>query len=147
MRVMRKQPYVYLCSRVSPNARPLNDRVARSLRRAGFKVFVPHAEEVNNLPLGVQLDPQQVFDLDFTGMRQADLCVVVGRTGKDCAWEIGWFAGRGVPTYFVTFGDTTWFESPMTIPSLSENLVLETPAKCGIKILKHYLLRNTSRDR
>src|SRR5271157_5725379 len=103
-----KKLSVYLCSRVAPNARPLNDRVAKSLRKAGFSVFVPHEEEVNNLPPGASLSPEKVFELDFGAMTKADLCVVVGRTGKDCAWEIGWFYGRRVPIYFVSFGDQTW---------------------------------------
>lgn len=141
MKKNRKKPYIYLCSRVSPNARPLNDRVARSLRRAGFEVFVPHEEEVNNQPSGTVLKPEDVFNLDFAAMRRADLCVVVGRTGKDCAWEQGWFAGKQVPLYFVPFGDVTWLESPMMIPGLKANMVLESPANCGVKILAHFLGR------
>jgi hypothetical protein len=31
-------------------------------------------------------------------MLLADVCVIVGRIGVDCAFEAGWFQERGIPT-------------------------------------------------
>jgi nucleoside 2-deoxyribosyltransferase len=120
---------VYLCSRVAYDARPQNDVVAKSLRDAGFEVYVPHEQAPNNLSTedmeAGRFDKETIFKMDFAAMKAADLCVVVGRVGKDCAWEIGWFYARSIPIHFVPCGDITWETSPMLIPSLNESIIFQ----------------------
>lgn len=114
---------VYLCSRVAHDARPINNIVAKSLRDFGFNVYVPHEEAPNNLSAEDiaqgRFDKDTIFKLDFSAMQSADICVVVGRVGKDCSFEIGWFYGRYIPIYFVPAGDETYDTSPMLRPALA----------------------------
>lgn len=85
---------VYLSSRVAPDAHAVNDRVAAFLRRIGLSVFVPHEAGYNHAP-GAS-DPE-IYSADMAEMMQADLCVLVGRIGVDCAFEVGWLQNHEVP--------------------------------------------------
>lgn len=132
---MLKKPYVYLCSRVAKDAQELNNKVAASLRKRGFEVYVPHEEDANNPPDG-QFDAAAVYAADYRAMMRADLCVVVGRFGRDCAFEIGWFEGRNVPIYYVTGGSDDYKSSPMVIPSLINQVI--DPDEAGEYVYKNY---------
>lgn len=138
---------VYLCSRVAYDARALNNTVANSLRFANFDVYVPHEQAPNNLSQedmdAGRYDVATIFKLDFAAMTKADACVVVGRHGKDCTWELGWFFARGIPIYFVPAGDTTWETTPMAIPSLTQNAAIPDPALAG-SVLKFYLEKDSN---
>lgn len=126
---MRK---VYLCSRVGYDARPLNERVAQDLEAEGFEVYVPHREAPNNLSQedidNARFDVETIFKMDFAAMNRSDLCVAVGRMGKDCSWELGWFTARGIPIYHVPAGDESYLTSPMTLPSLQSKLSVDGAA-------------------
>lgn len=128
---------IYLASRVALDARMLNSRVAESLRRCGFTVYVPHEEKPNN-PTDGRFDKDEIWRHDFAAMNSADLCVVVGRFGKDVSAEVGWFYARGVPTFFVPGGDTTFDDSPMLRPALNRYPHILNPEKTGEEILAHY---------
>ena len=135
------QKKIYLCSRVAYDARPLNDEVAKSLRTAGFEVYVPHEQAPNNLSQEDmdqgRYDTATIFHLDHEAMQAADACVVVGRTGKDCAWEMGWFFAQRVPVFLVPAGDFTWTTSPMLIPGLTEYDLINDPADAGRAVSEH----------
>lgn len=115
---------IYLCSRVAYDARPFNDTIAAALRSSGHEVYVPHEQAPNNLSeadiADGRYDKDTIFRMDHSAMRQADMCVVAGRVGRDCAWELGWFAAQGVPIVHVPGSDITWETSPMIIPCLTE---------------------------
>lgn len=112
---------VYLCSRIAYDARPLNNKVAASLLKAGFEVYIPHEQAPNNpIPDGGRFDAETIFRLDYTAMQRSNVCVAVGRLGKDCAWELGWFYANKIPIIFVPGDDETWKQSPMTLPSLNK---------------------------
>jgi nucleoside 2-deoxyribosyltransferase len=132
---------IYLCSRVAHDARPLNNIVAQSLRDYGFTVYVPHEQAPNNLTQEDieqgRFDKETIFQIDFAAMKQADLCVVVGRVGKDCAWEIGWFYGKNIPIYFIPSDDTTWDTSPMIRPALMQHPAILDPTEAG-RVLQHW---------
>lgn len=139
---------IYLCSRVAYDARPLNNIVAKSLRDVGFEVYVPHEQAPNNLSTEDieqgRFDKETIFKIDFAAMNQADLCVVVGRIGKDCAFEIGWFYGRNIPVHFVPAGDQTWDTSPMLRPALMENVQIMNAEDAG-KLLRPHLLYGSNK--
>jgi nucleoside 2-deoxyribosyltransferase len=103
-------------------------------------VYVPHEQAPNNLSKEDmeqgRFDRETIFKLDFAAMNKADYCVVVGRVGKDCAWEIGWFYAKNIPIYFVPCGDQTWETSPMLIPALSTTIIY-APDRAG-KYIKDY---------
>lgn len=126
---------IYLCSRVAQDARKENAIVASSLREAGFKVYVPHEQLSNNDGL---FNKEAIYKIDFAAMNKAELCVVVGRIGRDCAWELGWFAAKGIPICFVPCGNTDWETSPMLIPCLSNMVHIIDATKAG-ESLKHLL--------
>lgn len=88
---------VYLCSRVAFDAHKHNVRAARALQAAGYSVFVPHLAPHNQAANPDSTD-EDVYRLDMAEMMMADACVVVGRIGVDCAFEVGWFQAMGVPT-------------------------------------------------
>jgi nucleoside 2-deoxyribosyltransferase len=83
---------VYLCARVAEDARELNDKVARALRARGLTVFVPHEEDLVN-----PNHKAAPFGKDFAEMLKAEVVVVVGRLGVDCAAEVGWFSAMLTP--------------------------------------------------
>ena len=85
---------IYLSSRVAEDAHQVNNRVAAFLRRAGFSVFVPHEAAHNRAPGATE---EEIYRADMSEMLQADVCVVVGRIGVDCAFEVGWLQNHGVP--------------------------------------------------
>lgn len=130
---------IYLCSRVALDARAENMQVATILRNAGFEVYVPHEQAPNNLSQEDidqgRYDRETIFKLDFAAMRKADICVVVGRTGRDCAWEMGWFSAKGVPLFFAPLGDTTFETCPMLLPGLTTS----PPVKNGLRYIDSHV--------
>jgi len=114
--------------------------VATSLRQVGFTVYVPHEQAPNNLSASDiaegRFDKDTIFHIDFKAMQAADICVVVGRVGKDCAWELGWFYATNIPVYFVPVGDETWDTSPMLRPTLMQHPAINNPEEAG-KALQH----------
>jgi nucleoside 2-deoxyribosyltransferase len=128
---------VYLCSRVAYDARPLNDVVARSLRAAGFEVYVPHEQAPNNLsPADMaagRFDKETIFRLDFAALSESDVLVAVGRMGRDCAWELGYAYGQNKPIFHTgERGDID--TSPMLLPSL--RCVILLPEFAGAALIK-----------
>lgn len=123
---------IYLCSRVAYDARPLNERVAQSLEYAGFEVYVPHREAPNNLSKEdieqARYDVETIYKMDFAAMNRSDICVAVGRLGKDCSWELGWFYANGIPVYHIPDADETYLTSPMTLPTLASKLTVKDAA-------------------
>jgi len=115
---------IYLCSRVAYDARPFNDQVAKALRDAGHDVYVPHEQAPNNLTQddinAGRYDKATIFEIDYNALSKSDLVVAVGRLGKDCAWELGYAYGVGIPVVHVPGDDVTWETSPMMLPGLNE---------------------------
>ena len=102
---------VYLCSRVGKDAHIQNEAVAKTLRKAGIGVYVPHEQEVNS-EKGSR-DHNEIFKLDHEAMLTADLCVVVPRIGNDCCGELGYFAAKGVPILAVGDWNLDFLGDPM----------------------------------
>lgn len=117
-RMNNPSPRIYLCSRVAEDARPDNERVAQALEAAGFDVYVPHRQKPNNPEPGETWDHNKIFLMDLNAMKQSDACVVVGRFGKDCSWELGWFFAKNIPVFHTPMGDYTWQDSPMLTQSV-----------------------------
>lgn len=135
---------IYLCSRVAFEAREFNSQVAKAFRDAGFEVYVPHEQAPNNLTQSDmdagRFDKETIFKLDYAAMDKADLCVVVGKIGRDCAWEIGHFEAWGIPIYFVPGTHSDWNTSPMLIPSLTFYPIITDPVDAAVNLAKAYRL-------
>lgn len=117
--------YIYLCSRVAADARPLNDEVAATLRSAGHTVYVPHEQAPNN-PADGRYNKELIFEMDFAAMNRADQCVAVGRLGRDCSWELGFFYAKNIPITYVPLDNSDHVTSPMLIPALIRQATLAT---------------------
>lgn len=85
---------IYLCSRVAYDAHDVNDGIAKLLRAAGHEVFVPHEAPYNTRRCS---SDEEIYQRDMAEMLAADACVIVGRIGVDCAFEVGWFQNHGTP--------------------------------------------------
>lgn len=134
---MLSKPFVYLCSRVAKDARPLNSIVAKSLIANGFEVYVPHEQAPNN-PADGRFCAEDIYHYDFAAMQKADLCVVVGKTGKDCSFEIGWFSAKSIPVFFVPAGDTSYLDTPMALPALTSYPLIEATDNAGEQVARHF---------
>lgn len=90
---------IYLCSRIAKDAHEINNSVSSVLRQEGHKVFVPHEQHYNQIMSDTAhlVSDEEIFTQDYTAMQDSDACVVVGRIGVDCGYEIGWFQSRGLP--------------------------------------------------
>lgn len=136
----KKPVKLYLCSRTAFDARLTNLRVANGLKKAGYDVFVPHLAPHN------QADNPNVQDLDVyrydkAEMMVADACVVVGRIGVDCAWEVGWFQANGVPVVWYVPTGVDVGRSPML------STVDRVKSVVGVvKFLKKYLPQKRVED-
>ena len=56
-------------------------------------------------------------------MNRADQCVAVGRLGRDCAFEIGWFYAKNIPITYIPLENSDHVTSPMIIPALSRQAI------------------------
>lgn len=101
---------IYLCSRVSQDAHVINNTVADALKDAGYDVYVPHLQPFNS---NANSSDSEIYAQDMAAMKEADMCVAVGRLGVDCAFECGYFQGSGVPIYWYKPADVTMGRSPM----------------------------------
>lgn len=92
---------IYLCSRVAKDAHELNNTVAKALRELGHTVFVPHEQHYNQIMANTadQVSDEEIYTQDMTAMYNANACVVVGKVGVDCSFEMGWFQGRGISIF------------------------------------------------
>jgi nucleoside 2-deoxyribosyltransferase len=139
---------IYLCARVGYDIRPTTSKVATSLRTVGFTVYNPAEEAPNNLSEDDiregRYDVATIFKMDYAAMKQADICVVVGRIGRDCAAEVGMFAAWEVPIYFVPGEENDYRKSPMLIPWLEQNPPL-TVENVGAVLLQKRLQESESK--
>jgi nucleoside 2-deoxyribosyltransferase len=122
---------IYLCSRVAPAARRLNDKVASYLRTRGYDVFVPHEAPYNQFDRP-GLSDEDVYRQDMAEMMTADIVVAVGRVGVDCAFELGWFQAAGVPTVWYTPKSADVGRHPMLYAVTRTSLLTEVYKFVGL---------------
>jgi len=101
---------VYLCARLSKEARAWNDEVSKCLGE-GFEIFRPQDIELGGLE-GGELD-LAAYTADLQGMRSADVLLVLPPYGRDCAWEMGWFCGKGKRAIAYVENDQGWLRDAM----------------------------------
>lgn len=103
---------IYLCSRLTQEARDWNDVVTQELTN-GFALFRPQ-DQTPNIMLGL---PQErdllAYNADMEGMIGADMLLVLPPYGRDCAWEIGWFGGKGKPAVAYAEAPGDWTRDAM----------------------------------
>lgn len=105
-----KKPRIYLCARLSEEARQWNNEVTNVLT-SDFTLFRPQDLDLRGCPES-HID-WVAYLADFRGMFDCDLLLVLPPYGRDCAWEIGWFCAQGRPTIAYTEGKDEWLRDAM----------------------------------
>jgi hypothetical protein len=103
-------PMIYLCSRLTPEARRWNDEITREIE-GSVSLFRPQDVNFNALS-GADLDCA-AYGADFKGMMAADMLLVLPPYGRDCAWEMGWFCGAGRPVIAYVEEGGDWLRDAM----------------------------------
>jgi nucleoside 2-deoxyribosyltransferase len=125
---------IYLCSRLTEEARNWNDVVTKELQD-GFIMFRPQDIDLNNLVHKESIlnnVAQKEFDLavfkaDLAGMQSSDMLLVLPPYGRDCAWEIGWFSGQEKPAIAYAENEGPWLGDAMVKGGLTA-IVTNNPA-------------------
>lgn len=125
---------IYLCSRVAKDAHELNNIVAKALRNLGHVVFVPHEQHYNQIMANTadQVSDEEIYTQDMNAMLDAELCVVVGRVGVDCSFEIGWFDGQGTPVFFYRPEGLIYERHPMWYEILTSHTYKTLEGPCSL---------------
>jgi nucleoside 2-deoxyribosyltransferase len=101
---------IYLSSRLTEAAKLWNNEVSKELD-AEFHIFRPQDVSLEDIPVS-DID-WFAYQADLEGMKQSDLLLVLPPYGRDCAWEIGWFCGKGIPAIAYTEEEGDWLHDAM----------------------------------
>lgn len=108
---------VYLIARISPDAHSWNDAVCDSLDDR-FEVFKP--QEHNPFNTDHRDLQQDVFDVDLAAMERSQIGLVLPPYGRDCAWEVGWYAHSEKPVVAYVETNTGWLRDWMVKGGLDQ---------------------------
>ncbi|MBN1156519.1 hypothetical protein JXA85_02820 [Candidatus Woesearchaeota archaeon] len=111
MKMMKdKKIKVYLSARISKDARAWNNYVCGFLT-APFSVFMPQTH--NSVPKNHKDFQIEVAYMDIDAMQQSDMGLLLPPYGRDCAWEVGWYAGQKKPLVAFTHNELEWLRDWM----------------------------------
>ncbi len=92
-----KAPKAYLCAQLSEEAKRYNDSIT-SLFGTAVSFFKPQ-----------NVSPEApIYETDLSGMESADFVLILPPYGRDCAFEVGWFAGKAKPIIFYAEKGGDW---------------------------------------
>lgn len=131
----KKALRIYLCSRLTQNARAWNDLICEELYFDDeIDLFRPQDVDLSHLT-AFEKD-YAAYYADLEGIQHSDLLLVLPPYGRDCAWEIGWFCGAKKVTLAYIESVEEWLRDAMVMGGISaiitnnENsyqLLLENP--------------------
>ncbi len=84
-----KEIKIYLSARIDPEAHAWNNYVCGFLDEP-LSVFLP--QEHNPYNLNHRKFEKEVYDIDLKAMIDSDFGLLLPPYGRDCAWEVGWYA-------------------------------------------------------
>lgn len=96
---------VYLSARISEDAHSWNNTVCDSLDDR-FEVFKP--QDHNPYNMDHRQFPKSVYEIDLKAMQESDIGLLLSPYGRDCAWEVGWYARSDKPLVLYVEDDTSW---------------------------------------
>jgi nucleoside 2-deoxyribosyltransferase len=96
---------MYLSARISEDAHAWNNEICDHLAEH-FEVFKP--QEHNPYNLDHRLFEKEVFRLDLEAMIASDIGILLTPYGRDCAWEVGWYARSQKPLVLFAHDDVSW---------------------------------------
>lgn len=105
-----KQIEVYLSARISEDAHDWNNFVCDYLTEP-FNVFLP--QDYNPWKANHIDFPKQAFDVDLEAMRKSHIGLLLPNYGRDCAWEVGWYANSDRPLVVFVNDQLDWLRDWM----------------------------------
>ena len=82
---------VHLIARISHDAHAWNKKICNVFKKP-IEVFLP--QKHNPWNIAYNTIPKKVYDTDIKAMEMSPIGLLLPEFGKDCAFEVGWFAGR-----------------------------------------------------
>jgi nucleoside 2-deoxyribosyltransferase len=125
-----KKIKIYLSARISADAHKWNNSVCDSLDDR-IEIFKP--QELIPYNLDHREFPKQVFETDLKAMQESDVGLLLPPYGRDCAWEVGWYANSEKPLVVYTENDTEWLRDWMVKGGINQVI---TPTDYLIVVLK-----------
>ncbi|MEE9525344.1 MAG: nucleoside 2-deoxyribosyltransferase domain-containing protein [Candidatus Woesearchaeota archaeon] len=101
---------VYLSARISKDAHRWNNHVCDSLK-SPISVFMP--QRYNPWNVSHKEFPKEVYDMDLAAMKESDICLLLPKYGRDCAWEIGWYGNSNKPIVVYVDNQVKWLRDWM----------------------------------
>jgi nucleoside 2-deoxyribosyltransferase len=121
--VKKGQIKIYLCSRLTKEARQFNDQLMKYLDDR-IVVFRPQDVDWSSYP--DELLDEVYYRKDISAMENADLLFMIIPYGRDCAWECGWAKGAKLLTIAYVESDLNWYRDAMVKGGLD---YIITPSK------------------
>ncbi len=101
---------IYLSARISEDAHRLNNEV-NDLLDGRIEMFMPQNHNPYNLDH--REFPRQVYQTDLNAMIESDMGLLLPPYGRDCAWEVGWYANSDKPLVVYTEDELEWLRDWM----------------------------------
>lgn len=101
---------VYLSARISKEAHEWNNHVCSSLK-APISVFMP--QKHNPWNTSHESFPREVYEMDLAAMKESHIGLLLAAYGRDCAWEVGWYANSKKPLVVFIDDQLEWLRDWM----------------------------------
>ncbi|MGL1958982.1 MAG: nucleoside 2-deoxyribosyltransferase [Colwellia sp.] len=107
---MNKKIKIYLSARIDPEVHDWNNYVCGVLNEP-LDVFLPQDHNpYNSSHLTFE---KGVFDIDLKAMIESDFGLLLPPYGRDCAWEVGWYANSNKPLIVYVHDQREWLRDWM----------------------------------
>lgn len=105
-----EQIKIYLSARIDPEAHAWNNHVCDCLNEP-LNVFLP--QEHNPYNVSHLKFEKEVYDIDLRAMMESDFGLLLPPYGRDCAWEVGWYANSDKPLVVYVHDQKEWLRDWM----------------------------------
>jgi hypothetical protein len=100
---------VYLSARISKDAHEWNNFVCENLG-SPISVFMP---QKLNPGMAHEKFPKKVFDVCLFAMKESHIGLLLPEYGRDCAFEVGWYANSHKPLIIFVDNQINWLRDWM----------------------------------
>lgn len=101
---------IYLSARISEDAHKWNNHVCGHLTTP-LNVFLPQDHNPCDVE-HVKLE-KKIYDIDLEAMINSDFGLLLPPYGRDCAWEVGWYANSNKPLIVYVHNQIDWLRDWM----------------------------------
>ncbi|MEZ4951127.1 MAG: hypothetical protein R2879_15365 [Saprospiraceae bacterium] len=96
---------MYLSARISEDAHAWNNEIC-DIISSHFDIFKP--QDHNPYNVDHRLFEKEVYRIDLEAMMASEIGLLLAPYGRDCAWEVGWYACSDKPMVLVAERDYSW---------------------------------------